>query len=240
METFGYYGRYWSSQAPHSFSAYVLQWLPTLVAPIFIAATIYVTLSRIIRSLDASEFAAMSPRASTALFICSDVVLFCVQMAGGGLQITTSASVQQTGVKLVIGGLVLQMLVFCVFIFVTWRFFSKLSAASRRFDGKYERLNDVHWRVHLWVLLGASACILLRNLIRVIESAQGFDGPVLAHEAYVYVFDAAMMLIVVWAYVLVHPGLLLRKARQWAKAETCGTPVAQRAALGPSMTERAV
>lgn len=210
METFGYYGRFWSHQSPHDFGAYSLQFLLILVAPIFLAATIYMSLGRIIQALHADKLAAIRPKWRTKLFIFFDIICFLVQMAGAGMQITTSESMRSTGRIVVIIGLVAQVLVFGIFILIAWRFNANF---------KKEEITDSHllpWKRYMRTLFGVSCCILLRNFIRIIEYAQGHDGALVKYEAFIYVFDALPMLLVASLMLVIHPGRLQRASKRSA------------------------
>lgn len=47
--------------------------------------------------------------------------------------------------------------------------------------------------------------IMVRSLFRAIEYLQGFDGYLLNHEVYLYIFDALLMFITMVLFNLVHP-----------------------------------
>lgn len=66
------------------------------------------------------------------------------------------------------------------------------------------------WRGLLFALYTASVLILIRSIYRVIEFAQGNNGYVIAHEVFLYVFDAAMMLLVMIVMNVFHPSVVLR------------------------------
>jgi hypothetical protein len=77
--------------------------------------------------------------------------------------------------------------------------------------------NDATWRKHLRVLYISSVIIMLRSIFRAVEYLQGFNGYLLRHEVYLYIFDALLMLIVMGLFNYIHPGeitaLLRRKER---------------------------
>ena len=55
---------------------------------------------------------------------------------------------------------------------------------------------------------------MVRSVFRAIEYLQGDDGYLLAREAYLYVFDAVLMLIVMLLFNVVHPAeLFVRRGR---------------------------
>ncbi|KAM0262801.1 hypothetical protein ACHAQJ_001595 [Trichoderma viride] len=113
------------------------------------------------------------------------------------------------GNNTIIGGLVLQLIWFALFVVVTAVFHRRLmsipTARSQR--------SDCRWQIYLRTLYIAGGLIIIRNLFRVIEYAQGNDGYLLTKEAFIYIFDALPMLVIVSWLHWRHPGeigLLLR------------------------------
>ncbi|CAI4233480.1 AMM_1a_G0000080.mRNA.1.CDS.1 [Saccharomyces cerevisiae] len=49
-------------------------------------------------------------------------------------------------------------------------------------------------------LLLASVLIMVRSIVRIVEFIQGFDGYIITHEYFIYVFDAVPMFLVVLAF----------------------------------------
>ncbi|KAF2166974.1 hypothetical protein M409DRAFT_66474 [Zasmidium cellare ATCC 36951] len=205
METFSYYGRYWLSHVPQNFKAYVLYLLLNLPAPIFLAATMYMLIRRIIESLEANELSPLRPSLMSKLFVAGDIICFAVQMAGIGLSVTTSASLQRTGGVVVVIGLVFQVLVFLVFVILVWKFFSRCKEQVGS--------DTIAWKRYIIALLAASGLIVLRNLVQGIQHAAGKESYVATHEAFAYVFDAVPMLGVVGVFAVFHPGRLQRSVR---------------------------
>lgn len=50
-----------------------------------------------------------------------------------------------------------------------------------------------------------SLLIMVRSLFRAVEYLQGFDGYLLKHEAYLYIFDALLMFLVMVLFNWIHP-----------------------------------
>lgn len=46
---------------------------------------------------------------------------------------------------------------------------------------------------------------MIRSTLRVAEYVQGFDGYILGHEVFLYVFDAVLMVFVMVIFNVVHP-----------------------------------
>jgi hypothetical protein len=211
VEAFGYYGRAWSSHNVDNFGPWILQTLLIMASAPMLSATVYMVLGRTVRALEARKNALVSPRATTPLFVCADVLAFVSQLAGVGLQAARGAKAQRIGRAVVLAGLVFQVLLFCLFIINTVVF-------HRR-----NKRDPVHLSVHpqvpeLWktlcALYVASGCILLRNIVRIAEYGEGGKGQISTHEAFVYVFDGTLMWVAAAAFLVVHPGRLILRARR--------------------------
>ncbi|CRK38390.1 hypothetical protein BN1708_020509, partial [Verticillium longisporum] len=66
---------------------YVLQSTFLLLAPILFAASLYMTLSRIIRAVDAAHCSIIRPKWLTRIFVFGDAFSFFVQASGAGLRV---------------------------------------------------------------------------------------------------------------------------------------------------------
>lgn len=208
MEAGGYYGRAWSHSDPKQLKPYVLYLLLTLTAPPFLAATIYMALSRIIVNLRATKISPVSPRWLTSMFVSVDVIAFIAFLGGAGMQVAASETLPVIGTRLVIAGLIFQILCFVVFFWmaaiVHYRCLRAVSTDGRA---------AVTWQKHFWAMYTACTLMFVRNVFRLCEYTQGYKGVIAHHEWFVYVFDASMLWLVMAIYVMVHPGWLARKMR---------------------------
>ena len=84
VEFVGYVGRAISSRQGHDWTVgpYVTQSLLLLLAPAFFAASVYMSLSRIVQSVGAEDRCLVGPRWLTRVFVAGDVVSLLV-VAGG-------------------------------------------------------------------------------------------------------------------------------------------------------------
>ncbi|KAK2756929.1 hypothetical protein FQN54_004897 [Arachnomyces sp. PD_36] len=212
-ETFGFYGRAWSSRDPKNMKPFVLQSFLILGGPVFLAATIYMSLGRLITSLDGSGHAIIRPRWITKLFLLGDILCFCSQFTGLGLQATGDAGIMKTGRIVVVGGLVFQLLVFGFFVILTWNFHVRLN----RDPSKISDNPAFRWKRYIIGIYCTSGCILVRNIFRIFEYAQGHGGFIAKHEAIIYVFDAALMFLVMVVFLVVHPSWLMKAIRRSEK-----------------------
>lgn len=203
MESFGYYGRAWGSRDAESIKAFVLQDLLVTPAPIFLAASIYIMFARFVVALRATDYCSLRPGVLTMLFILGDVICFITQFAGSGLQIPESDGLRHAGWILVVAGLIIQILLFMWFIGITWAFYTRLSNSTRGVA--------IPWKRYMRIIFICSGAILVRNIVRTVEYAQGPGGFVVSHEAFIYIFDALPMALVIIGLLVVHPTRAVRK-----------------------------
>ncbi|OLN81855.1 Protein RTA1-like protein 8, partial [Colletotrichum chlorophyti] len=194
-----------------SLMPYVLQNVLLLVAPALMAASIYMILGRIILLTDGESHALIKRRWLTKIFVSGDVLSLLLQSSGGGMM-AASASMVNVGEKIIIFGLFVQLLVFGFFIVVAALFHVRMN----KMPTAKSHQPDIRWRYYLLTLYVTSALIWVRSIFRVIEYLEGNKGHLMTTEAYIYVFDATLMFIVMVWMNWFHPseiGLLLRGDR---------------------------
>lgn len=206
VEFLGYVVRAAARQNTSSLGAYAIQNLLLLVAPALFAATIYMTLSRVIRQLGASHLSIINPAKLTRLFVWGDVICFWIQGGAAPLQAIQDVPILPViGKWVVVAGLVLQVALFGFFVVVAGKFHRALLASpttSSMAPGN-------QWQRIMTVLYGSSLLIFIRNCVRVAEYAEGFTGWIIRHEAMLFVFDALPMVLLLAALIIWHPARML-------------------------------
>jgi hypothetical protein len=196
VEVIGYIGR----TVPDTLGAYIVQSIFLLVAPALFAASIYMELGRIVVLVDGDRYLFVPRRWLTRIFVTGDVLSFFMQGAGGGMMGSDSASSRDLGEKLIVAGLFVQIVFFGCFVVTAALFHSRL----RRNPTQKVITDKPPYLRHLIALYITSILIFVRSLVRVIEFIQGFDGFIISHEIFIYLFDAvpilAVMLIMNWTH----------------------------------------
>ncbi|KAK7998959.1 hypothetical protein PG991_014634 [Apiospora marii] len=197
----GYCGRIWSHFDPSAIGGFVMQAILILVAPALYAASVYMILGRLIRTLRADSLSLLPIAWATKVFVVSDVVSFTLQAGGGGIQAAGTLELYDIGGKLIIAGLLVQIAMFGFFMATAVLFHVRYLRCRRWHSvGNSEDCGragkTVQWRRHLWVLYAVSGLILVRSIFRVVEYLQGNQGYLIAHEVFLYVFDAVLMALV--------------------------------------------
>ncbi|KAM0354935.1 hypothetical protein ACHAPU_000774 [Fusarium lateritium] len=207
LEIVGYAARAKSgNESPDwTLGPYIMQSILLLVAPALFAASIYMELGRIILMVDGEDRALIAKKWMTKVFVTGDVLSFILQGGGGGYQASGTLEALDGGAKVIIGGLFVQLLFFGVFVIVAVSFHRALVLKPTPLSRA-----DMPWRKHMYVLYAASLLIMVRSLFRAIEYLQGFDGYLLHHELYLYIFDAVLMLLVMILFNWFHPAEITR------------------------------
>lgn len=171
---------------------YAIQNMFIIVAPVLFAASIYMVLGRIITSIHAEKYSKIRPSKLTLTFVLGDVASFVIQGGASGLMVIQKPGLAKWGERIIIIGLVVQIVMFGLFCAIAMIFHRKMRQAPTvdSLDGL------IPWEQSLYMLYAVSFLIMVRSIFRVIEFAQGYTGYALSHEWTLYVFDSLLMWIV--------------------------------------------
>ncbi|ETI26129.1 hypothetical protein G647_02906 [Cladophialophora carrionii CBS 160.54] len=176
-----------------------------VISPIFVCATLYLLLTRLIRwSLpsggDLQIFLGISPRWIGRIFITSDVFSFLTQCSGSGIASSGNweGNLKTVGTNVLLVGLCLQLATFTVFLAVLWMFGRR--AARTKEAGLDPSVRKVVFGVWL-----AGFFVQVRSIYRVVEFAMGVDGYLFKHEWCLYVFEAVPMFVALSVLAFYHP-----------------------------------
>lgn len=137
---------------------------------------------------------------------------------------STTASTATLGSRIILSGLVLQIIIFGFFVAVSVVFHIRLRATPT----KQSRDRSSSWEKFMIILYTTSGFIMIRSIVRVAEFVGGFDGFIILHEVFLYVLDAVPMLAVMLIFNVVYPSSYSTRARKAA---------AHRASPGDSSVE---
>ncbi|KAJ4316060.1 hypothetical protein N0V84_008059 [Fusarium piperis] len=201
LELIGYAARAKSgNESPDwTLGPYIIQAILLLVAPALFAATIYMELGRIVLMVDGERHVLIPLKWMTKIFVTGDVLSFFLQGGGGGYQAAGSLEALNSGAKVIIVGLFVQLICFGVFIIIAVGFDMSIRQPPAG------RSHVVPWKKHMMVLYIGSMLIMVRSVFRAVEYLQGFDGYLLKHEVYLYIFDAVLMFLVMVLFNWIHP-----------------------------------
>ncbi|KAM0417355.1 hypothetical protein ACHAPT_012671 [Fusarium lateritium] len=164
--------------------------------------------SRLVRALGADKFSLVSPRWTTRIFVVGDLVTLNVQSSGAGLLANDERAA--LGNKIVIAGLILQVLLFIGFMICCLVFHLRYRA---HLTDTYA-VSHVPWKSCLHMLYWTSIMVLVRNIFRVAEYIMDKEGYLQQKEWPTFVFDSVLMLGVMIAFYIWYPSKLEPKSRE--------------------------
>ncbi|CAI7625569.1 unnamed protein product [Penicillium glandicola] len=202
FEVTGYVGRAAAHSSTDSVGVYAIQNVFLLLGPTLFAASIYMTLGRVIRSVHAEKHSLVRINWLTKIFVMGDIVSFLVQ--GGASGIMATGKNANLASNIVVAGLVVQVVMFGLFIVTSIVFEVRMrwSPTIEAFD------EGINWASQMRTLYAVSVLILVRSIFRVVEYAAGDNGYPLTHEWMLYVFDSVLMIITMVIWGIWHPGNL--------------------------------
>ncbi|KAF6802980.1 rta1 domain-containing protein [Colletotrichum sojae] len=206
-EAFGYYGRAKAHEDPLAVGPFIMQNLLILGSPPLFAATIYMSLGRIINALDLRRHAAISPRLTAFFYVVVDVGCFVSQVMGSIMPASGDPESIELSKKIIMAGLLAQLAVIFLFTLSCWH---SHRCAKREGTGLHATHAGINWNKYYLMTYLVAGLMFVRSLIRGIEYLQGEGGFIMEHEVFVYLFDAALMVAIMALYLWIHPGRLMR------------------------------
>lgn len=208
MEVMGYIFRSLSSRKdPYHVIYFVIQYFCIVTAPVFISASIYVCLSKLIRWATEQGFDTKSRRWLNPIvilwgFVACDIVATVAQIAGAAL--IGSAESNQKSPKvpndILLAGLAFQTFAFTIFltllgmfVFTLYRDLDFCSASTQKAP-------------FIFALGSTSLLVFLRTIFRLAETSQGVFGYLSSHEVFFGMLEFTPVVIGVWIMVIWHPG----------------------------------
>lgn len=215
LEAVGYIFRSLSSKDnPYNIIWFVIQYFLIVVAPVFISASIYVCINKLITWAKSYGFAAdrwwLAPKVILWGFVTVDVLTMIMQIAGAAL-IGSSQSNQKdptTGNNILLAGLAIQSLSFTAFLMVLALF--RLALVKDRSLPSTIRTKDMLVsKIKPWFILAlavASILVYLRTLFRLAETAEGLFASISTNEVFFGTLEFAPVVLAVWIMAIWHPG----------------------------------
>lgn len=127
----------------------------------------------------------------------------------------------KTGADIVLAGLWLQIVIFGFFVVLALIFERRLRAVPTR----QSKDGLLPWKRFMCILYIACTFIMIRNIVRVAEFIEGFQGYIILHEVFLYVFDAVPMMVVMVIFSIWYPSVFLKRMGRTKLDERSQTPV---------------
>ncbi|KAL5338328.1 RTA1 like protein [Aspergillus crustosus] len=186
FQIIGYIGRALAHDNTTTMGPYIVSNIFILLSPTLFAASIYMTLGRIIRAVGGEHLSVIRVSRLTKTFVFG------------------ATSYMWANIVVAVGGLAIQLISFSIFwltaVIFEKRIWRKPTPDSRR--------PEIPRRKSLYMLYILGALIMIRSVFRIVEYVLGTDGYPLRHEWTLYVFDSVPMLVVMVVFFVWYPSKL--------------------------------
>ena len=206
-------------QADKAQNPFLLQIICLTIAPAFLAAGVYLCLSRIVSTFGA-ENSRIRPLSYPRIFIPCDVASLVLQALGGGIASAKTHSHQDPtlGNNIMIAGLSVQVVTLLIFIILALDFAFRTIRRIRRLgqdalDPRHAKLRESFaFKGFLVALSLATLCIFTRCVYRVAELSEGWTGHLIRTQKYFIGLEGAVIVVAVLSLNAFHPGLCFKEA----------------------------
>lgn len=218
LEIIGYVFRALSGKVdPYRISFFVGQYFCITVAPVFIAASIYVYLTQIAlfaksNKLDMGMMKVVTPKVMLWVFVTADVVCTLLQVTGAALIGSKTSNHEDPTMPnhILLAGLFAQAFAFCIFlILLSSLVWSLARAYPATYSGRSNNSPGISIRPYMYALCIIGVLIMLRTVFRLVETAQGVFGYLSSHEAFFGSLEFAPVVIATALLAIWSPGRLL-------------------------------
>jgi hypothetical protein len=207
MEVIGYIFRALSSREdPYNIIYFVVAYFFIVVAPVFISASIYVCLTKLI-SWAQDEGVSLNTRLLKRklilwTFITADTVCTTIQITGAALIGSRESKHKNPKAPndILLAGLIIQSFFFLAYLGILAVFMHAM-CHDPRFSTTFQKT-----RLFIGALAVSSLLVFLRTLFRVAETSQGVFGYLSSHEAFFGALEFAPMVLAMAILAVWHPG----------------------------------
>ncbi|KAF7157806.1 hypothetical protein CNMCM6106_003935 [Aspergillus hiratsukae] len=210
LEVAGYAIRCASVRKPADVALYAVSSTVIVIAPVFLCASLYMLLGKLETSSSkkpASFVFGGSGRWLPWVFVTLDILAVLTQGSGSGIASSGNweGSTKDAGIGVLIGGLVLQVVTFTMYLVIMIWFHWRAMAAGHELE---RGVRMVMKGVYI-----SGFFIMLRSIYRVFEFAFGIDSYTFTHEWPLYVLEAVPMLVALMVSGWFHPARWLTMSR---------------------------
>ncbi|KAF8950382.1 hypothetical protein BGZ52_002702 [Haplosporangium bisporale] len=178
-----------------------------------------------------SKFSFIPPLIVGRIFIISDILTFIVQVTAGGMQSQAGDdNLELTNIadKLFLAAVCAQGISYCLFTLLLTVALIRLVAD--RTSNKSRALESGIFGLGKQTTLLAcgfyisSLFIILRSVYRILEYTQGHQGFLMSHEVYLFVLDAAPLILAIGIWAFIWPTILLDRIANETRALQSNQP----------------
>ena len=187
------------------YGAYVAMQCLLIIPPSFLALVQYITLAKVVslvRMRYPDRKLLVKPKLVIWGFFAMEITALACQGAGAGLSVSTKgvSNLNSGRILLLLGLVALVVLILCYL----------LTAIYVNLSPRYAIKSSPNMRKLFPVLYTCTSLLLIRNIFRLVEFGQGFEGAIASQEKYFYGFDALIIILILLLNTIFHFGLYLK------------------------------
>ncbi|KAJ7065693.1 RTA1 like protein-domain-containing protein [Mycena amicta] len=228
-ELVGWGARLWSAISPEADTPFLMQISATIIAPTPLLAASFMIFSRIVQQLGVG-YSFLPVRWYAWIFMSCDVVALVIQGLGGGLaSAADTLDGANRGADIMLGGIGFQFGVIVIFSILVTDFLIRYlrDAPWRRTSSKYTSIQPLVTRgtlttrikIVLSALCFSNVVLFIRSVYRIIELVGGWNGRIIHTQVYFDVLDGGMIVLAIFTWNFIHPGMFLLLPKQVAEAK---------------------
>ncbi|RYN25625.1 hypothetical protein AA0112_g8439 [Alternaria arborescens] len=212
LEAVGYVGRILAHQDMFAENPFLIQIICLTIAPAFLAAGIYLCLSRIVTTVG-PQHSRIKPLSYPKIFIPCDFISLVLQAAGGGMASVSTHNGEdpEKGNNIMIAGLAFQVATLLLFILLAadfaWRTYCGRTSRGQISPDQQPAILRRSWpfKAFLLALSVSTLCIFTRCVFRVAELSGGWEGHLANTQKYFIGLEGAVIVAAVLLLNLCHP-----------------------------------
>ncbi|KAI1103191.1 RTA1 like protein-domain-containing protein [Jackrogersella minutella] len=219
LEVVGYIGRVLLHNSPADRSGFILFLIGTMLGPTFICGAMFLIMPQIV-TVYGEEFRSWRPGWYLYLFYAFTASSLVLELAGG-LVCTIQDDPEEidTGVRVLVAGLAIQLVALVIFIGHAMLFAIAVRTRHHILDIKYAGIyNSGSFRAFLLAFSLAAFLLVVRTAYRIVVVAEGYDSSIAQSETLLLVLDGLMVLLSTLLLMVFFPGWVLRDS--WSEPMT--------------------
>jgi len=202
LEMAGYIGRVLLASNPWNKDGFQLQIVAIVLGPTLICIGLYLTIKYVVRAVN-TDLSIVAPKWYPLFFVPADVSCLVIQAIGGGIAASAGRDkydLLQHGNRVIIAGIVLQVVVLGAFGALSGMYLLKagkwIKTGGDEVPSHVRALwADKRFRLFLYGMSGAYACLMIRCVYRIAEMAGGWGNHIMQDEPSFIVLESFMVLI---------------------------------------------
>ncbi|KAI4710584.1 hypothetical protein J4E89_005041 [Alternaria sp. Ai002NY15] len=212
IEVVGYIGRILAHADQFAENPFLIQIICLTIAPAFLAAGIYLCLSRIVTTVG-PQHSRIKPLSYPKIFIPCDFISLVLQAAGGGMAsvATHNGEDPEKGNHIMVAGLAFQVATMLLFILLAldfaWRTYQGRTSLGQISPDQQPAIIRRSWpfKAFLAALSLSTLCIFTRCVFRVAELSEGWEGHIANTQKYFIGLEGGVIIAAVLLLNLCHP-----------------------------------